>query len=177
MSRIAIHPIEIPENTDISVEDGLVRVSGPKGEIKKKIHPSVSVEKTDEGVKVAPTNDSREARALWGTYASHIKNMITGVNEGYQKKLVFKGIGYQAHVSGGTLEMELGFSHSVTLDIPEGLEVSVEKSEIAVSGIDKEKVGQFAAEIRRTKEPEPYKGKGIRYSDEVIRRKEGKKTV
>lgn len=178
MSRIANHPIEIPEKTEVTIDGGTITVSGPKGELTREYNQTyVEIDITDDGIEFSPANNSRQSQALWGTYASHVKNMIVGVNDGYEKKLTFKGIGYGAEVQGDTLKLDLGFSHPIEFDIPEGLDVSVKKNEITISGIDKEAVGQFAAEIRDQRKPEPYKGKGIRYSDEKIRRKEGKKTV
>ena len=177
MSRIGKQPVIIPQGTKVTVSDGVVSVKGKGGELRKKIHPSVTVSVSDNEVKVAPSNDSKEALALWGTFASHIQNMVQGVNEPFAKKLIVEGIGFKSNVEGEKLMLDVGFSHRVQVHIPEGLKVSAEKNEISISGIDKEQVGQFAADVRKVKKPEPYKGKGIRYEDEVVRRKEGKRAV
>lgn len=177
MSRIGKKPIIIPQGTKVNVSDGIVSVKGKGGELRRKLHPSIDVKTEGTEVIVSPQDDSRIASALWGTFASHITNMISGVNEPYEKKLVVEGIGYKVALQGKMLVLEVGFSHKVELAVPEGLEVSSEKNEITIKGIDKELVGQFAAEVRAVKQPEPYKGKGIRYFDEVVRRKEGKRVV
>ncbi len=175
MSRIGKRPISIPAKTDVSVAEGVLTVKGPKGTLTKALHPLVSFEIADGAVTVAPKNDTQLARALWGTYASHLKNMLHGVNDEYKKKLILDGIGYRMAVSGASINMSLGFSHPVVVQIPAGLTAVVEKNELTISGIDKEAVGQFAANVRALKKPEPYKGKGFHYSDEVILRKQGKK--
>ena len=177
MSRIGKKPIEIPEKTTVSVGDNSVVVKGPLGELSKQLHQSISVSVENNQVIVSPKNNSPLAQALWGTYGSHIKNMIQGVNQAYEKQLVLEGIGYKVSISGDTLELIVGFSHPVKMEIPKGIIASVEKNVISISGSNKEQVGQFTAEIRAVKKPEPYKGKGLRYKDEVIRRKQGKKTV
>ena len=177
MSRIGKQPVAIPEKTDVSVSDNSISVKGPLGELSRALNSSISVKVENNEVIVTPVDKSNKARALWGTYASHVKNMVKGVNEAFEKKLVVEGIGYRVNLSGKKLELIVGFSHSVVLEVPEGITVVVEKNNIGISGSDKEKVGQFAAEIRAVKKPEPYKGKGIRYEGEVVRRKQGKKTV
>ena len=177
MSRIGKQPIAIPEKTTVEVLDGSVVVKGPLGELSRTLRSEVSVSVQDGEVVVEPKEETKFSRALWGTVASHIGNMVQGVNEKYVKKLIIEGVGYRIELQGNKLVLSLGFSHPVEMDIPEGVEVVVEKNEMTISGIDKEKVGQFAAVIRALRKPEPYKGKGIRYADEVIRRKEGKKTV
>ena len=178
MSRIGQKPIEIPSNTEVSVSEGVVTVKGPNGTLSKSYKAENIDINIDNGVvTVNPTKDTIFAKALWGTYASHISNMIEGVNKDYEKKLMVEGVGYKAEMKGNTLVLNVGFSHSIEVEIPEGLKVTVEKNEITVAGIDKEQVGQFASKVRAYKKPEPYKGKGIRYSDEVVRRKQGKKTV
>lgn len=177
MSRIGKNPIEIPANTDVSVSDGVITVKGPKGELTRPTHPAVSIEVADGTATVAPTNNGQLARALWGTYASHIRNMIAGVTEEFEKKLVIEGVGYRGEVSGNTVVLTVGYSHAVELPIPEGVSVDIQKNEITIRGADKDVVGQFAANIRATRKPEPYKGKGIRYGDEVVRRKQGKRAV
>lgn len=177
MSRIGKQPIEIPTGTDVSLQDGTLTVKGPKGELVRTFKPTVSIAIEDGKVVLTPENETKEARALWGTYASHVSNMVAGVNEGYTKKLEVNGVGYRVELRGDTLVLNIGFSHPVELKVPEGLDVAVEKNIITISGVNKETVGQFSANVRAVRKPEPYKGKGIKYSDEVIRRKEGKKTV
>ena len=177
MSRIGKKPITIPQGVEVVFSDSILQVKGPKGELRVKVHPLVDIEIKDTEAQVSPKDNSRFANALWGTFASHLKNMIKGVTEGFEKQLVVEGIGYKVDVSGNKIVLNVGFSHPVELEIPADLEVSVDKNTIAVKGIDKQKVGQFASEIRAVKKPEPYKGKGIRYSDEVVRRKEGKRVA
>ncbi|MDP2650247.1 MAG: 50S ribosomal protein L6 [bacterium] len=177
MSRIGKQPLTIPQGTEVTVADGIVAVKGKGGELRKRLHPDVSVTIAGDNVETKPVADTHEARMLWGTFASHIRNMITGVNEPFEKRLVVEGVGYRVNQEGNTLVFDVGFSHQVRVAVPDGIEVSVEKNEITIKGINKELVGQFAANVRAVKKPEPYKGKGIRYADEVIRRKEGKRAV
>jgi len=179
MSRIGSKPIEIPEKTEIDISEDLIVVKGPLGELSLKFKSNnCAVEEKDGTIVVTPKDgEDLECKALWGTYASHINNMIQGVNKEYEKKLIVEGVGYKVEVKGNTLAMALGYSHPVDLEIPEGLKVAVEKNEITISGIGKEAVGQFAAIVRSKRKPEPYKGKGIRYEDEHIIRKEGKKAL
>jgi large subunit ribosomal protein L6 len=177
MSRIGKRPIQIPANTEVTVNGDLIKVKGPLGELTRKFNKFVTVTINEEGVQVSPINESIDARAFWGTFASHIKNMIAGVNKAYEKALIVEGVGYKANIVGENIVLNIGFSHPVPLKIPAGIKCEVEKDTIKISGIDKEAVGEFAAVIRSKKKPEPYKGKGIRYSDEIIRRKEGKKSV
>lgn len=179
MSRLAKKPIAIPEKTEVSFSAGVLTVKGPLGSLTKQIRPlvTVSVDQAAKTVSLATVNDSIAARALVGTYVSHLKNMLAGVHKPYEKKLVVEGIGYKADVKGTTLAMALGFSHPVDMPIPQGLTVKSEKNTLTITGIDVEKVGQFAADIRSKKKPEPYLGKGIHYIDEVVRRKQGKKAA
>ncbi|HEX8993647.1 MAG TPA: 50S ribosomal protein L6 [Candidatus Paceibacterota bacterium] len=177
LPRLAKKPIAIPAKTEITSGDGVVRVKGPKGELSRPVHRLVNIEVTPEGVKVSPKTESNETRMLTGTYVSHVKNMVAGVNEGYSKKLIVEGVGFKWSVSGTNIDLSLGFSHPVKVAIPAGLTAVAEKNTLTISGIDKELVGQFAADIRALKKPEPYKGKGIRYEGEVIRRKQGKKAA
>ena len=178
MSRIAKQPIPIPANTKVTFVDGLFTVTGPKGTLSRALRNEVVVLVDAESIVLKPRTDSDIfSRALWGTYASHVKNMILGVNKAYEKKLIVEGIGFKADVVGTNLVFKLGFSHPVPVVIPKNLKVTSEKNIITVSGIDKEFVGKYVAELRNLKKPEPYKGKGIRYEKEVVRRKEGKKTV
>lgn len=177
MSRLAKRPIAIPAKTEVTVSGGLVMVKGPKGTLQKPLHRLVTIEVGKDGVQVSPKGESLQSRALIGTYASHVKNMMLGVNSGFSKKLIIEGVGYKWDVQGKTLNLSLGFSHPVKVAIPEGLTVKADKGALDISGFDKELVGQFAADIRAMKKPEPYKGKGIRYDGEVIRRKQGKKAA
>ncbi len=177
MSRLAKQPIVIPAKTEVTVTNGEISVTGPKGSLKRAGHRLIKVEVGAEGVQVATNSETIEARAALGTFASHVRNMIEGVNTGFSKKLLIEGVGYKWDVAGKTLNLSLGFSHPVKVAIPEGLTVTIEKGALSVSGFDKELVGQFAANVRALKVPEPYKGKGIRYSDEVVRRKQGKKAA
>lgn len=177
MSRIAKRPIAIPEKTDVSYTAGILTVKGPLGELKKTLRPEISVKIENNEITLVPVRHSLDVLALWGTYASHIRNMLAGVHKVFEKKLIVEGIGFKSDVKGKELHLSLGFSHPVMREIPDGLKVTAEKNVITVSGMDTEKVGQFVAQIRALKKPEPYKGKGIRYSDEVIRRKQGKKSV
>ncbi len=177
MSRLAKRPIAIPAKTEITVSGGDIVVKGPKGTLARKGNRLISVAIVPEGVQVATKADTLDAQAAVGTYASHVRNMIEGVNTGFVKKLLIEGVGYKWDVQGKTLALALGFSHPVKMPIPEGLTVTVEKGALSIAGVDKEVVGQFAANIRALKKPEPYKGKGIRYEGEIIRRKQGKKAA
>ena len=177
MSRIAKKPIPLPPKTEATFSGGIMTVKGPLGSLSKLMKPHIKIVIDAAGVTLTPTNETLQAKALWGTYASHIKNMIAGVNKAYEKKLVIEGIGYKADVKGKDLVLALGFSHQITMPIPTDLKITTEKNTITVSGIDCEKVGQFAAQVRALKKPEPYLGKGVRYADEVIRRKQGKKAA
>ncbi|MBI2610733.1 50S ribosomal protein L6 [Candidatus Kaiserbacteria bacterium] len=177
MSRIGKKPISIPPGTEVSVVPHELTVKGKGGTLKRSLHPAVAISVTNGEVTVAPALDTRLARALWGTYAAHVRNMIEGVNTPFSKKLIVEGIGYRAEVAGKELKLSVGFSHPVLIPVPEGVTVSVDKGVITIAGADKEKVGQFAAAVRATRKPEPYKGKGIRYEDEVVRRKQGKKAA
>jgi len=177
MSRIGKKIATIPQGTEVTVADGVLTVKGKGGELKKNIHPLVTITVENGTVAVNPVDESREARALWGTFSSHVHNMITGVNTPFEKTLVVEGIGFKVALQGKTLVLNVGFSHPVEMEVPDGVTVEVEKNNIKISSIDKEALGQFAANVRAVKKPEPYKGKGIRYSDEVIRRKEGKRVA
>lgn len=175
MSRLAKRPIQIPKSAEVTVSGGTIAVKGPKGSITKPAHRLIAVEVSAEGVQVSRKGNSRESQALVGTYASHVRNMLKGVTEGYTKKLLIEGVGYKWDVAGKTLNLALGFSHPVKMDIPEGLTLTADRTSLTITGFDKEVVGQFAANVRAMKKPEPYKGKGIRYDNEVILRKQGKK--
>lgn len=176
MSRIGKKVIQIPEKTEINVSGSKVMVKGPKGSLEREFGSLVTVKVEGKDVTLIPAQDL-ENQAMWGTQASHLMNMIEGVNQGYTKKLILEGIGYKADVKGTDLVMGLGFSHPVKKPIPSTLKVASDKGVITISGLNKDEVGQFAAEIRALKKPEPYKGKGFRYETEVIRRKQGKKSV
>ena len=177
MSRIGKKIINLPEKTEIKVSDGFVSVKGPLGELSRTLHPMIEVKIDGSAITLNPKKITLESRALWGTYASHITNMISGVNKAFEKKLILEGIGFKSEVKADKIVRALGFSHPVNVDIPKGLKVTAEKNVITISGSDKEVVGQFSAKLRSLKKPEPYKGKGMRYSDETIRRKQGKKSV
>jgi large subunit ribosomal protein L6 len=177
MSRIANKPITLPPKTEASFAAGVMTVKGPLGTLTKLMKPAISIVVDNGAVTLTQAHDNLQAKALWGTYASHIKNMIAGVNKPYEKKLIVEGIGFKADIKGKDLVLAVGFSHLVNIPIPADLKVASEKNVITISGIDCEKVGQFAAQVRAVKKPEPYLGKGIRYSDEVIRRKQGKKAA
>ena len=178
MSRIGKQQLAVPANTTVAFTDGLFTVKGPRGTLSKVFTTdTIEVNIKDNVVSFAPKTDTPFSRALWGTYASHVKNMIAGVNAPYVKKLILEGVGFKSDVKGQELNLALGFSHPVIVSIPEGLTVTAEKNNLTVFGIDKELVGAFTAKVRALKKPEPYKGKGFRYDDEVIRRKAGKKTA
>lgn len=177
MSRLGQKPIQIPEKTEVKVEGNLVTVNGPLGELKVEMVDGFEINIEGSELTIKPKKDNIQTNALWGTYVSLIKNAIDGVNQEFEKRLIIEGVGYRAEVQGDKLVLNVGFSHPVELKTEEGVKVEVEKEKISVKGIDKQKVGHFASVIRSTKKPEPYKGKGIRYEDEIIRRKEGKKTV
>lgn len=177
MSRVGKQRLAIPDTTTVTIVDGLVTVKGPLGELSRSFKSDIGIAIEGNEVVLTPVKDSNEFYPLWGTYASHIKNMISGVTKLYEKKLILEGVGYRAELQNGKLVMQLGFSHPVVLEIPAGVNLTVEKGNLTITGIDKELVGQFAAKVRDQKKPEPYKGKGMRYSDEVIRRKEGKRAA
>lgn len=177
MSRIGKKPIEIPKGVEVKVESNTVIVKGPKGELQKEIPLEIKIEIKDDKIFVSPGKETKRAKAFWGLFRTLIFNMIKGVTDGYEKKLEIHGVGYRANLEGEDLILLVGFSHPVKIDKVEGIEFLVEKSIITVSGINKELVGQIAAKIRKVRPPEPYKGKGIRYLGEEIRRKAGKKVA
>jgi large subunit ribosomal protein L6 len=177
MSRLGKQPITIPKGVEFSIADGLVTVKGPKGTLTQAVRDEVTITFEDGIVTVAPAKQTIFARALWGTYAALIRNMIAGVTEGFTKILEIEGVGYRAEAQGQKLNLSLGFSHPVIMEVPEGITATVEKGVITLVGADKNAVGQFAANVRKVKKPEPYKGKGIRYRGEHIIRKQGKKAV
>ncbi len=175
MSRIGKKPIIIPQGVTVSLEGKTVTVKGPKGELTQVLHPKVSVALENQEIKVLVENsEATDQRALWGLFRTLLNNMVEGVNRGFSKQLEINGIGFKAQLERDKLILNLGFSHPVEYAIAPGIQITVEKNLITIAGIDKQKVGQVAAEIRSLKKPEPYKGKGIKYLDEVIRRKAGK---
>lgn len=177
MSRIGKKPIELGEKTTAEMSGNTFKVTGPAGTLSREFRPDIKIAVEGKTVTLSMEKETPENFALWGTYASHVKNMVDGVNKPYSQKLIIEGIGYRAEVKGDKVVFGLGFSHPVNVQVPAGIKVVVEKNIVTISGIDKEQVGQFSAYIRSLKKPEPYKGKGIMYEGEVIRRKQGKKTV
>lgn len=176
MSRVGKNPIVIPDAVQVEKNDFIVTVKGKKGELSIATTKDVSVEIEQEQVVVSPVGQSKKARALWGTFRSRINNMTIGVSEGFEKSLEIKGVGYRAAVQGNILTLALGYSHDIKFVIPDDISISVDKqTSLKIEGIDNQKVGQIAAELRSLRKPEPYKGKGVRYSDEYVRIKEGKK--
>ena len=174
MSRLGKIPINLPSGTQARLEENFLIISGPKGELKQKLHNLIKLEIADNNIKVTTTGQDKQAMSLWGLFRSLIKNMVIGVNQEYEKKLEINGIGYRAAVSGDKLTLNIGFSHPVIYQLPAGIKAATEANQITISGIDKQLVGDVAARIRKIRKPEPYKGKGIKYIDEVIRRKAGK---
>ena len=177
MSRVGKQQLIIPEKTEVTYSEGILRVKGPLGTLEKVLADYVTIVIENGMVTFAQKGDDPFSKAIWGTYASHVKNMIAGVNTPYVKKLILEGVGFKSEVKGTDLHLALGFSHPVIVKIPTGLTVTAEKNNITITGIDKELVGSFSASVRAMKKPEPYKGKGFRYDGEVIRRKAGKKTA
>ena len=176
MSRIGKKPVSVPSGVTATVEGQTVKVKGPKGAVQLVVHDDVVVALDKGMVKIDPRNDSKRARSMWGTYRTLVSNLFTGVTKGFEEKLEITGVGYRAAVQGKSLNLQLGFSHDVTFPIPEGITIATPKpTEINISGINKQTVGQVAAEIRGYRPPEPYKGKGVKYAGEYIFRKEGKK--
>ncbi|MFQ0813230.1 50S ribosomal protein L6 [Brucella anthropi] len=176
MSRIGKKPVPVPAGVTASVDGQIVKAKGAKGELSFVVHDEVLVKMEDGAVRVDPRDQSKEARSKWGMSRTMISNIFVGVKDGFEKKLEISGVGYRAAMQGKNLQLSLGFSHEVVYDVPAGITVAVPKpTEIVVSGIDKQQVGQVAAEIREYRGPEPYKGKGVKYAGEKIVRKEGKK--
>lgn len=175
MSRIGKQPIELPSGVEAREENGTIIVKGPKGELQQKLHPLVKIEFVENQiiVKVDLPEDNKQ-NALWGLFRSLVYNMVQGVTEGFEKKLEINGVGYKASVSGKKLTLNVGYSHPVDFMLPQEIECEVEKNLITIKGINKQQVGEVAANIRKIRKPEPYKGKGIKYADEIIRRKAGK---
>ena len=177
MSRLGKQPVALPSGVEATFADGVLTVKGPKGTLTRPVRADVGVEIKDNAIVLTPDETSEAAPALWGTYAAHANNMVTGVTDGFTKILEIEGVGYRAEMKGTTLVLNVGYSHPVELDVPEGLTTTVEKNVITITGADKDAVGQFAANVKKVRKPEPYKGKGIRYQGEYIIRKQGKKAV
>ena len=176
MSRIGKRPVAIPSGVTADIDNGTLTVKGPKGTLSMGMSDLIDYKVEEGQIAVNPANDSKQARAFWGMQRTLVSNLVEGVTDGFTKTLVIKGVGYRAQAQGKKLKLQLGYSHDVDLDVPEGLEVKTpDQTTVEVSGIDKQAVGQFPAEIRRWRKPEPYKGKGIAYRGEYIFRKEGKK--
>ncbi len=176
MSRIGKKAVDIPDGVNVNVDGQQISVKGPKGELAHTFVDDVVVAMANGGVELKPRDDSGRARAMWGMSRTVVNNLIEGVVKGFEKELEINGVGYRAQMQGKNLQLQLGFSHDIVYDIPEGIDVKCAKpTEILVSGIDKQKVGQVAAEIRSYRPPEPYKGKGVRYKGEYVMSKEGKK--
>ncbi|QQG36196.1 MAG: 50S ribosomal protein L6 [Micavibrio aeruginosavorus] len=176
MSRVGKNPVKLVDGVNAEVNGQTVKVKGKLGELSMQVHDNVAVKLENGEIAVSPKDDSRETRALWATMRNLIKNMVQGVSAGYTKVLEIQGVGYRANLQGTNLNLQLGFSHDINFPVPEGIKMAVEKqTKITITGIDKQKVGQVAADIYRMKPPEPYKGKGIRYEGQQILRKEGKK--
>ena len=176
MSRIGKRPVAVPSGITANVSGQTVKVQGPKGALEVVLHDDVSVKLEEGRIKIDPRNETKRARSQWGTSRTLVSNLVTGVTKGFERKLEITGVGYRAAVQGKNLQIALGYSHDVVYPIPNGITIATPKpTEVLISGIDRQKVGQVAAEIRSFRPPEPYKGKGVKYSDEFIFRKEGKK--
>jgi large subunit ribosomal protein L6 len=176
MSRIGKKPVPVPKGVTANVEGQTVTAKGPKGQLAVQLVEQVGAEMTADGIAVQPRDESKAARAMWGMSRTLVQNIVTGVTDGFEKRLEITGVGYRAQVQGKSLNLALGYSHDVNYPLPEGIQVATPRpTEVVITGIDKQKVGQVAAEIRRWRAPEPYKGKGVKYAGEFIFRKEGKK--
>lgn len=176
MSRIAKAPVAIPAGVDIKLSENQISVKGKQGELSLDVHRFVEIKQEDGQLNFAPKGNDKSAMAMTGTFRSLVNNMVTGVSAGFEKKLILQGVGYRAKASGNSINMNLGFSHPIDYSLPEGIKAETpSQTEIVIRGADKQQVGQVAAEIRAYRAPEPYKGKGVRYADEYVRRKEAKK--
>jgi large subunit ribosomal protein L6 len=176
MSRIGKKPIALPAGVSASIGDGMIEVKGPKGQLSMPLADDIAYAIEGGEIRVTPANDTKRARAFWGMQRTLVSNLVTGVSDGFTKVLEISGVGYRASVQGKTLKLQLGYSHDVEYSIPEGITIKTpDQTTVEISGSDRQKVGQVAAEIRRWRKPEPYKGKGIKYRGEYIFRKEGKK--
>ena len=174
MSRIGNKPIPIPKDVEVKFERDLLTVKGPKGELKRQVHPKVHVDTAGNEIVLSISDGTREVRSLHGLFRVLIDNMVTGVTKGFERTLEIVGVGYRAELKGRTAVFNLGYSHPINFDLPDGIDAKIEKTKIVLSGIDKELLGMTAAKIRGFRKPEPYLGKGIKYSNEIIRRKAGK---
>lgn len=177
MSRIGKKPVQIPSGVDVTLDGSSVKIKGSKGELSRDFGVNVTIKKEDDLLLVSPKCESKPARAMWGTTRQHLANMVLGVTQGFAKQLQIEGIGYRAAVEGNNLILSVGFTHPVAIAASEGVSFKVERNIVTVSGCDKESVSKIAAQIRRVRPPEPYKGKGIRYVGEKVRRKVGKKAA
>ena len=174
MSRIGKQPIPIPKGVEVKLEGDSITVQGPKGKLERSIHPKVKVDVESDNIVVSVTDQTRETRAFHGLFRALIANMVTGVTSGFNKVLEIVGVGYRAELKGRTAIFHLGYSHPIDFELPKGIDAQIDKTKVILSGIEKELLGKTAAKIRSFRRPEPYKGKGIKYADEVIRRKAGK---
>jgi len=177
MSRIGKIPVKVPGGVKVNFQNEEITVEGPKGVLKQKYHPVITFQENGGEIVVSRQNEEKQSKAFHGLYRNLLNNMVTGVSAGFNRSLVITGVGYRAEVQGKLLSMSLGYSNDIYVGIPDGLSVVVEGGRLTVSGIDKQRVGEFAAQLRKLRKPEPYKGKGIRYEDEIIRRKVGKSGV
>ena len=176
MSRIGKKPVPVPAGVTATIDKGTLSVKGPKGTLSMPLADDVSYEVQDGQIAIQPANETKRARSFWGMQRTLVQNLVTGVTEGFSKTLLITGVGYRANSQGKNLKLQLGYSHDVDFPVPEGIEIKTpDQTTVEITGIDKQKVGQVAAEIRRWRKPEPYKGKGIKYRGEFIFRKEGKK--
>ena len=176
MSRIGKRPVALPAGVSATTEGQILSVKGPKGTLSLQMREEIKYDISEDGISVQPANETKQARAFWGMQRTLVQNLVTGVSEGFTKVLEITGVGYRATAQGKNLKLQLGYSHDVNVDVPDGIEIKTpDNTTVEVSGIDRQKVGQVAAEIRRWRKPEPYKGKGIKYRGEYIFRKEGKK--
>jgi large subunit ribosomal protein L6 len=174
MSRIGKMPIPIPKDVKVDLKDNLITVKGSKGELRLNIHPKVNINAENDRILVSVNDETKESKSFHGLFRALIANMVTGVSQGFERVLDIVGVGYRAELSGRTATFHLGYSHPVVFELPDGIDANIEKTKITLRGIDKELLGRTAAKIRSFRKPEPYKGKGIKYSDEIIRRKAGK---
>lgn len=177
MSRVGKKPILIPEGVEVKVDGQKIIIKGPKGELQREIRPEIKIEVGDKKIVFSPQIETKETKAFWGLSRALVNNMVKGVTEGFERKLEIEGIGFRAQLEGKDLVLHVGFTHPVKIAAPEDIKFSIDKNVVSVSGPDIEKVSQLAAQIRKTKPPEPYKGKGIRYQGEIVRKKVGKKAV
>ncbi len=176
MSRIGNKPVALPQGVTAAIQDGTVSIKGPKGELKAALVPEVEANLGENGITLTPRKNDQRSRAMWGMQRTLVNNLVTGVTTGFSRQLEINGVGYRAAVQGKTLQLQLGFSHDVNYPIPEGINIVAERpTALTISGSDKQLVGQVASEIRSIRPPEPYKGKGVKYAEERVRRKEGKK--